>query len=134
MNHLSTIWQIANCWWTCWKIKRQVGFWRCTNIRHDDEAKIVKNDLMIGKRCSPGTKIPLTFDTSFLRVEMETREIGSTYLWFVSKTRHHSTEILSIIFGFKIENNKLHSFSPSNYFLWEIFFVLVHNIVCYSIC
>jgi hypothetical protein len=34
-----------------------------------DEVKIVKNDFMLGKWCSPWTKIPLTFGPSFLSIE-----------------------------------------------------------------
>jgi hypothetical protein len=34
-----------------------------------DEVRIVKNDFMVGKWCSPWTKIPLTFGPSFLSVD-----------------------------------------------------------------
>ena len=34
-----------------------------------DEVKIVKDDIMVGKWCSPWTHIPLTFGPSFLSVE-----------------------------------------------------------------
>jgi hypothetical protein len=34
-----------------------------------DEVKIIKNDFMIGKWCSPWTQIPLNFNPSFLSVE-----------------------------------------------------------------
>jgi hypothetical protein len=34
-----------------------------------DEVKIVKDDFMLGKWCSPWTRVPLTFGPSFLSVE-----------------------------------------------------------------
>ena len=34
-----------------------------------DEVKIVKNEFMVGKWCSPWTQIPLNFGPSFLSVE-----------------------------------------------------------------
>jgi hypothetical protein len=34
-----------------------------------DEVKIVKNDFMLGKWCSPWTEIPLTFGPNFLSIE-----------------------------------------------------------------
>ena len=39
-----------------------------------DEVKIVRNDFMLGKWCSPWTKIPLDFGPSFLSVDKDPQQ------------------------------------------------------------
>jgi hypothetical protein len=51
-----------------------------------DEVKIVKNDFIIGKWCSPWTQIPLTFGPSFLSVDVEKSSQKSRFcLRFIMK-------------------------------------------------
>jgi hypothetical protein len=47
-----------------------------------DEVRIVKNDFMVGKWCSPWTKIPLTFGPSFLSVDKDPHGNGRFCLRF----------------------------------------------------